>query len=160
MAVLHAGTYDLVGVATTAAVFSLWQVVIVDRRVGWLATAVESSSTALADATVRRHHGLAQRTILVVIIYAALSALVALLATGAIIPSGLIVMLPAMMIAQGVWSLVRAVRVRSWERNRNSELLISSGCPPMSSCPPGPAGVDSERMWCKPGTECKLPGAR
>lgn len=68
IAVLHAGTYDLAGAATTAAVFSLWQVVIVDRRVRWLATAVESSATALANATVRRHHGLAQRTILVVII--------------------------------------------------------------------------------------------
>jgi hypothetical protein len=57
----------------------------------------------------------------------ALSALAAVLATSAIIPSGLIVTLWAMMIAQGVWSLVRAVRVRSWERNWNSELLISSG---------------------------------
>jgi uncharacterized membrane protein YjjP (DUF1212 family) len=56
----------------------------------------------------------------------ALTALSAL-AFSAISSHVLLVILPGIMVANGVRELVRAKRVQSWERERDSELLVAAG---------------------------------
>jgi len=127
MAVIHPGPYYLAGVIFAAVVLTIGPVVLLDRKGKWLSTAVESSATAPTDAPVRRHQALAQRAFLMVAAYGAMSALWPLLWAHWGSSSPPLWLVPGMMIAQGVTSLVRAERVRSWEREANSELLASFG---------------------------------
>lgn len=127
MVVFHSGPYYLAGVIFAAVVLTIGPVVLLDRKDKWLSTAVESSATAPTDAPVRRHQAFAQRAFLMVAAYGAVSVLWPLLWVHWWSGSPPLWLVPGTMIAQGVTSLVRAERVRSWERDHNSELLSSFG---------------------------------
>ncbi len=126
MAVLHPIPYYWAWVISAAVFFAVGFVLLLERHEKWLTTAVETSVSALADAPTRRHLGAVQRGIPLVPLCGALTALSAL-AFSAILSHVLLVILPGIMVASGVRELVRAERVQSWERERDSELLVAAG---------------------------------
>ncbi len=125
MAAIHPGPYYWEGVIFAVVLFTVGYVALVDRKEKWLTRAIEGALAIPENAARRHHQGLAQRAFLIVAAYGAANAFWALLwlVWGSGSPS--MGLLPGMMMAQGVTFLVRAERVRSWERDANSELLVS-----------------------------------
>ena len=126
VAVLQPIPYYWAWVISAVVVFAVGNVFLLDRHKKWLTTAVETSGRALADAPTRRHLGVVPRGLPLVPLCGALTALSAL-AFSAILSHVLLVILPGIMVASGVRELVRAERVQSWERERDSELLVAAG---------------------------------
>ncbi len=124
MAVIHPGPYYWAGVIVAVLLFTVGYVALVDHNQKWLTTAIEGAVAITENAAVRDHQGLAQKTLLMVVLYGALNAAWVLWGRTLGVGSGLV---PGMMIAQGVTMLVRGERVRSWQRDHNSELLASFG---------------------------------
>ncbi len=127
MTAIHPGPYYWGGVIFAVVLFTVGYVALADRNQKWLSRAIEGAVAAPENAARRHHQGLAERAFLIVAAYGAANAFLALLwvvwGSGSP-PVGLV---PGMMMAQGVTLLVRAERVRSWEREANSELLVSFG---------------------------------
>ncbi len=124
MVVFHSGPYYWAGVIVVVLLFTMGYVALVDHNQKWLTTALEGAVAIPDHAAVRDHQGLAQKALLMVVLYGALNAAWVLWGRTLGVGSGLV---PGMMIAQGVTWLVRAERVRSWQRDHNSELLASLG---------------------------------
>jgi hypothetical protein len=61
-----------------------------------------------------------------VVVFGALTAGVALMSAQGILSASEVGFVPGMMVAFGVAELIKAERVRSWERERNSELLVTT----------------------------------
>jgi|GEM_PF-6461509 hypothetical protein len=123
MAVIQPGPYYWAGVIAALLLFAVGYVAL-DHSQKWLTTAIEGAVAIPNNACVRDHHGLAQTALLMMALYGALNAGWVLWGRPLGMGSGLV---PGMMIAQGVTLLVRAERVRSWQRDHNSELLASFG---------------------------------
>jgi len=117
---LNVGSYYWVGVIVAVLLFTVAYVVLDDHNQKWLTIAVESAEAIPENAVVRNHPRLALSAAFMVLGFGAGTAAWVLLLGN----SGF---MPGMMIGQGLTMLVRAERVRSWQRDHNSELLESLG---------------------------------
>lgn len=123
MALLHAGSWIWllvpVGSVPYAVAFS-------DTKARWLTTAVDHSEVAPAAAPTTRHPWMIPRGLRLLATSAGFTAWLALVA--ALVSSrSLVVLVPAMLLGGGMAHLLQADRVRRWERDQTSELLVSFG---------------------------------
>ena len=124
MVVFHPQAYYLAEVSLAAVMWAAVFELLVYRKNKVLTTAVGRSTPAPADAPVRRHQGLVRFGLSMAVAFGVLTAISAVLSE-AISSHGLLVLVPAMMVGFGVVALIEAERVRRWEREQDSELLVS-----------------------------------
>ncbi|MGH7666058.1 MAG: hypothetical protein ACREN1_01915 [Candidatus Dormibacteria bacterium] len=119
-ATLHPGPGYWAQLVFMAVVLTVGNVWLVDGNGKWPAKMAQGSQPVPGNAPVHYQRLLATRVPYAVVVFGAFTAFVALIwAPGA----GLV---PGIMLAQGVTSLVRAEQVGSWERERDSELLVTA----------------------------------
>ena len=124
MAVFHPRPYYLAEVIFVAVVWAASFELLVYRKNKVLTRAVGRSTPAPAAVPVRRHQGLVRFGLSMAAAFGVLTAISAGLSE-AISSHGRLVLVPAMMVGFGVFGLVEAERVRRWEREQDSELLVS-----------------------------------
>ena len=117
MAVFHPQAYYLAEVIFMAVVLAAVFELLVYRNNKVLTRAVGLSTPAPADAPVRRHQGPIRFGLSMAVAFGVLTAIFASIAS--------LVLMPAMMVGFGVVELIEAERVRRWEREQDSELLVS-----------------------------------
>jgi hypothetical protein len=121
---LRLGPHYWATVLLAAVVFTLGSVLLVDRHDKWLTKAVHTSAPAATGTPVAGYQWLAPRALWMAVVFGAFTAVVALISAQGIVPIAEVGLVPGMMGAGGLRVLVRAERVRAWERERDSELLI------------------------------------
>jgi hypothetical protein len=124
LAVFHPQAYYLVEVICAAVVLAAAFELLVYRKNQGLTRAVGRSTPAPAAAPVRRHQELVRFGLSMAVGYGVLTAIAAGLSEGSS-SHGLLVLVTAMMVGFGVVELIEAERVRRWEREQDSELLVS-----------------------------------
>jgi hypothetical protein len=90
---------------------------LVYRKNKVLTRVVGRSTPAPADAPVRRHQKLVRFGLSTAVAFGVLTAISASISS--------LTLVPAMMVGFGVVELIEAERVRRWEREQDSELLVS-----------------------------------
>lgn len=125
MAVVSPGRYFLLESALATAVWVVGYEVLVGRRGRWLSTMVSRADVLPAEVHVSRHRRVNAGSALEVGTFGGLSAIFALLVTHVGLNPVLLVIVIAGMVGAGVGQLVRTVRVRNWERDEDSALLVA-----------------------------------
>jgi hypothetical protein len=123
-AALHFGTHYWAAVGLTALVGVVGSTLLVDRKAKWLTKALQGSAAARADAPVSRHEARARGALFRLAVFGGFTAAVALLWTQGIVTASDVGIVPGGLVAAGLTELVRTARVRSWERDGDSELLV------------------------------------
>lgn len=123
-AALHLGAHYWIAVGLTALVGVVGTNLLVDRNDKWLSKALQGSAAARADAPLSRHEARARGAFFRLAVLGAFTAAVALLWTQGIVTASDVGIVPGGLVAGGLTELVRAARVRSWERDGGSELLV------------------------------------